>query len=284
MSGKGQQDITIFFDQEGKRKRKESSESTSAQADLELKRNKIADSSILEGSELELSDMEEEIRPVVAAVLKQFQERLHEQTAQFASETMKLVQESILEAMNEIGVLHEKISRLERENGQLKGDLESIKAKQFSDKQALEREINHMEQYTRKDSVRVFGIQETKNEDTTQKVCETLSKLLEIPLSPVDISACHRLPSLGTTTPQKPRTILIRFSKRFKKEQVIWKRKKLKGKGVSVGDDITKKNIGLINRAERSGNFESVWYFNGKVRAKKKNGGIVILDLYQSFS
>ena len=106
---------------------------------------------------------------------------------------------------------------------------------------------------------------------------------LQVGINKDDISACHRLP-LGKKKDQ-PRPILVRFRNRFIKDEVIRSRKKLKGQRVSVTDDITKDNINLMEQARKSGFFESVWFYNGKVHAvKKRDAKRVVLELFQNFS
>ena len=65
----------------------------------------------------------------------------------------------------------------------------------------------------------------------------------------------------------------------MKRETVLINRKVLKGKRVSIGEDMTTKNYKLLKRASSHPATESAWYSKGQVIAKLKNGHKVKLDI-----
>ena len=48
--------------------------------------------------------------------------------------------------------------------------------------------------------------------------------------------------------------------------------KSLKGRGISISDDLTVKNVNLINEVRDNERIEAAWSWDGKVYAKSKNG------------
>ena len=75
------------------------------------------------------------------------------------------------------------------------------------------------------------------------------------------------------------RPIIIRFHSRMLRESVLVKRRLLKGKNISIGEDMTNKNYKLLKRASSHPATESAWYSKGQVVAKLVNGLKVKLDI-----
>ena len=89
-------------------------------------------------------------------------------------------------------------------------------------------EIDRLEQYSRRDSVRVCGIAETDNENTNDIVVR-VAKDMGVVISPNDISVSHRVggPRRGRTS-DKPRPILAKFVRREFKSQIMYRKKNLR--------------------------------------------------------
>ena len=115
-----------------------------------------------------------------------------------------------------------KIFQLEKENEKLKIEntkftkrIETAKQKEkecdFSAKLALTR-TNNLEQYTRKDSIRIFGIPDENKDErydiTFNKSQMNLLETIGMDISISDVSIAHRL---GTFQPDRPRPIILKF-------------------------------------------------------------------------
>lgn len=210
--------------------------------------------------------------------LRKFEDTFTEKLKSFKEEVLGLVTNTLEQTTKDIEKLKKEVGNLQKENDTLKQEVAELKYTQ----QELRKTMNDTAQYTRKDNVRILGLDEQMHEDTREVVCSTLSKKLNIEVKPSDIAACHRLPS---TQKNLPRPVIVRFKDRFCKDKVTKERRKLKGQKITICDDITRDNLKLMNRAKMSNLFESVWYFNGKVRAvKKSDAKKVIIGLFQDFS
>ena len=144
---------------------------------------------------------------------------------------------------------------------------------------------NHVAQYTRRSNVRVFGIPEEDGENCKLRICELINSKLQAGIVTMeDIGAAHRVPSKKSKEEGTPQPIIVRFTDREKKTEVLKLRKKLKGQKIGINEDVTVDNMKLINRAHESNMFESVWFANGKVKGKTTNGRTVTLDLFQNFA
>ena len=140
--------------------------------------------------------------------------------------------------------------------------------------------MNNHAQHGRSYNVRIFGIQETEGEKVKGKVCQLVEKALGIPLKEADIAAAHRLP---TKHKDKPKPVIVKFVDKEKKFQILKVRKKLKGTGQSISEDMTSQNMKLMNRAANSNQFKSVWFSNGKVHGTDMRGKHRILELFEPF-
>ena len=98
-----------------------------------------------------------------------------------------------------------------------------------------------------------------------------------------DICAAHAL-SFGRfsqETGHKKSTILVKFLRSRDKFSVLRERKKLKGSEVSVHEDLTKKNLMLLQRVKNDPTVEDAWYSGMSVWGKR-NGHRFKVGLYQS--
>jgi hypothetical protein len=95
--------------------------------------------------------------------------------------------------------------------------------------------------------LRFFGIKEQKDEDCRRAVCNVVNDKIKVAISPVDISAAHRLPK-PPTQQQKP--TIVKFKDRTQRQDILKRRKVLKGTGISVSEDMTKENVKLVQEAD----------------------------------
>ena len=80
--------------------------------------------------------------------------------------------------------------------------------------------------------------------------------------------------------------MIAKIKDRTQRQAVLKNRKRLKGSGISIAEDMTRDNLKLMQDAEASEVFQSVWFSNGKVRAIRKGDikkNIVILNLFDNF-
>ena len=100
-------------------------------------------------------------------------------------------------------------------------------------------EIDSLEQYSRKDNIKISGLDETLNEDTTQAVIELAKEIFF--REDIHVSIAHRIPTKG----DKPNPVIVKFTRRETKIQMMKNKKNLKhstvGHGkVFISEDLTK--------------------------------------------
>ena len=107
------------------------------------------------------------------------------------------------------------------------------------------------------------SVKENEKEDTDEVVIEFFEKEMEEKLSANDIDRSHRLGKKQTES--RPRPIIIKFT-RYNVRNVIFRKKKiLKGKAVSITENLTKKRITEMKVARETYGFKNVWSQDGKI-------------------
>ncbi|KAI4464978.1 l1 transposable element-related [Holotrichia oblita] len=103
--------------------------------------------------------------------------------------------------------------------------------------------LDQLEQYSRLDSVRLFGLPEKSNENITEEVISILSTKLKLNIKHEDISICHRLNAREDGI--KP--VIIKFVRKSTKNEVYNAKSRLKGSQLIVREDLTKPRASMIS-------------------------------------
>jgi ribA/ribD-fused uncharacterized protein len=101
----------------------------------------------------------------------------------------------------------------------------------------LKEKLNDMENYSRRENMEIIGVAETKDE-SVRDICRDLFKEKLGIQREVDIVRCHRLGQRERAN-QKPRKILVRFGKFPDKEEIMKKKRLLKGSGIFLSDNLS---------------------------------------------
>ena len=131
-------------------------------------------------------------------------------------------------------------------------------------------ENDRLEQYSRRETVKVVGLKEEEGEDTEQKVLGVF-KAVGADITPADVSVVH-----GTgDRKRKGRPILVRFVSRKKRKEVMQKKKVLKDKpeyaGVYVFDDLTTLRAKMLYYLKKKVPVvENAWTIDGRIHCTKK--------------
>lgn len=191
----------------------------------------------------------------------------------------------------EIFDLHKKCDRLERqvndlskENFELRDTMRSLSNK-FD---ALSQNLDDLDQYSRGMNILIHGIpvlsQQPGNTepDLEPRVVSFLNSNLGISLTEIDIGALHRLPGPSTTASSRirPPPILVQFNNRKTRNSVLSKRKLLKGKNVSMTEQLTVKKSALLRKANllvQDKKIISAWSHDGRIIAKLLSNETLIL-------
>lgn len=157
-----------------------------------------------------------------------------------------IVKEAVQEAT---GTLNEEVQKLKEENKNIKKancDLE----KRLSQ---VEYDNDSLEQYSRRNSLRISGVSEEINEDTDSVIMK-IAEELDVPLAPSDIDRSHRVGKIdeqqGRNGKRRHRDILVKFATYNARRRLFIKRKDLRDmehmKHLYVNEDLTKLRSKLL--------------------------------------
>ena len=277
--------------QKGDRKREHSSTDTSmseAESPVIIKQDK---KKIKKNPNVEEGTMTEEEKMTLQKVLEDMSKKMETLATKDDINTLKEDMERAVAGMNKkIEVLEGRCYDLEKERDELKEEMKTMKkrhdslteevVKLKSEDRVRERENNALEQYTRNWSLQVFRVPEEQGEDCRAKVLDIFNNKLKVKTEAADIEVAHRTgarrePGAATTRP-----IIVRFHSREKRELVLRERRRLKGTSVSICEDVTSKNLGLMKEAEKHSATLSVWSSKGQIIAKLKNNTTVRVNIH----
>ena len=123
-------------------------------------------------------------------------------------------------------------------------------------------DIDRLEQYTRRENLRITGLQEENEEDLNSKLID-IFKAVDVEIENGEFR-CHRVGEKRG----KPRQVIARFFSRDKRNAILQNRSKLKDRpnyrGVYLSEDLTTLRFKLLNVAKKKDDVKSVTSRNGK--------------------
>ncbi|KAJ4446000.1 hypothetical protein ANN_12686 [Periplaneta americana] len=154
----------------------------------------------------------------------------------------RVVKETFLAMMQESGALQTLanlikdavVSELQRSidfNSEVIQDLKQTIEQRDRKIGELERKVDDLKQYQRRQCVRIFGIEEEVGENTDKLVVE-LATNIGVELKVEDIDRSHRVGR--TTSDGRPRPIIVKFCSYRKRSEVFFNKKRLKGSGMTL--------------------------------------------------
>ena len=135
----------------------------------------------------------------------------------------------------------------------------------------LEKNPDDQERYSRRNCLLIHGLNKTKTKDTKEMVLDVINDKLNMEMSQVSIDRSHRL-GKRKGPGQKPRAIIVKFT-RYKDRHLVFRNKKLlKGSGTSVTESLTLKRVEHLKKAREQHGFADAWTLDGKIMFKGNDG------------
>lgn len=166
--------------------------------------------------------------------------------------------------------LYAEIEKLKYENSQLKNSCSEIPK--------INSKIDDLEQHSRKSCIRIYGVPESNEENTTDIVCD-IARKLNVTLENKDISVSHRLPS-----DKGPKSIIARFTHTDKRHELLRATKNIPTtpdlKGIGITQDLTKnrsKVAYLARQAAKQRKIKSTSVWDGKIFITDNDGNRKII-------
>lgn len=155
------------------------------------------------------------------------------------------------------------------------GMLNKAVADQSTEISSLNLALDSLEQYSRRSSIRILGVEEKQGEDTEAVVKEIITTKLGVSLEPsCDIDRLHRTGSARTTTTTaRPRSIIVKMQSYKKRREILLNRRKLKGTGILIVEDLTVKKQSLLAKTRAHKKVISAWSSDGRIFASLPASG-----------
>ena len=217
------------------------------------------------------SDIADFITKTVESVLKGIDDRMK-----------KMVEEQVeVKVKDRVNEINNRLDYLTFENVEIKERLDKVENKLKKQKEktkaALE-QSNYNEQFSRKNNVKVMGVEVLEDEtevNLTEEIISIVRQKTHVNIQPSEIVALHRIPSK-----HNPKPVLVKFINNSVKTRLMKHRKIMKQQGYKLVDDVTKKNTELIGKLLKHDKIESAWFFNGFIYGKTTEGRRHKFDLF----
>lgn len=145
---------------------------------------------------------------------------------------------------------------------------QSSKTKVLEEKvESLENSVEALEQYSRCNSIRIFGVPEVPAEKVEETVIGLFSDKLKVRVPLEEIDICHRL----REREGQHRPILVKFCRKSTKNLIYSVKKLLKGTRIVIREDLTSKRMLMIKELSKVLGYKSVFTVNGNVCVSVNN-------------
>ena len=175
------------------------------------------------------------------------------------TESLDALSKKIDELETEIKNKDEKIQLLENR-------VEILK----EEKESQGKEIDDLEQYSRRNCLLLHGVVETNAECTDDIIIKTCAEELGIDVKQEDLDRSHRLGKVKRND-NKPRPIIVKFARYAVRNKVFSNKKKLKGKKLLITESLTVYRMKLLDEARQKYGVRNVWTYDGRVMYKENN-------------
>ena len=250
---------------------------------------------------MDLHEIKDDLVPVIQEILKDKSlglnlpplnasfEKVNAQTSNQNS-----TQSHTFDALNDanICILADRIINILITNDLFKMQLEelinqSINKKMRDQEQKIkqqERQIEEMEQYSRRNCVVIHGLKHQNEENETEDTDDTAIKFfkndLNIEVKMTDIDRSHRLPS-------KNKPLIVKFVRHNMKSKIFAAKKNLRGKPIYLTESLTKTRLNCIRQLKEFKENKlifSYWSWDGKLYyTKEKNGAVFTVKNFLEF-
>ena len=222
-----------------------------------------------------------------------------ERLEKILDEKLNPLSEQLKEALATVKTLNTKIEQMEDTFGTLQEENKALKQEQVSlkaqvlrsanDLKLVQKSLNDLEQYTRRDCLEIRGIplpEDSRLEDTNDILLQ-LSQKMDIPLERNDISVSHRIRSSRASVDP---AIIVKFVRREMRESLYRSRKRLKSittadlgfsvdKKIFINESLTPKNKELFKdclKFKNDKSYKFLWTNAGKIFLRRNADSPVI--------
>nr|CAI5826572.1 unnamed protein product [Callosobruchus analis] len=193
---------------------------------------------------------------------------------EFIVRIVQKVSDGVIKAVEDrLSRLEEKVNRL-TDNSTVIQDLKAEVNALKSENDYLLKKQDELDQAKRSNNLRFFQVAEKENENNLiSDVTRLIESHLGIKLQDSEIVTCYRI---GKKNANKSRGILVTFSNSRIKQLIYNAKKKLKGSGIVIKEDLTGTRFRLMEAAIEKTSVKSVWSYFGNIYVLKNGKRFVI--------
>ena len=138
------------------------------------------------------------------------------------------------------------------------------------EKESQGKEIDDLEQYSRRNCLLLHGVVKMNAECTDDIIIKTCAEELGIDVKQEDLDRSHRLGKVKRND-NKPPPIVVKFAHYAVRNKVFSNKKKLKGKKLLITESLTVYRMKLLDEARQKYGVRNVWTYDGRVMYKGNN-------------
>ena len=186
----------------------------------------------------------------------------------------------LIDLTSSVEFLTSKLDQLEKERKEKDELINSLQIKVSSlqvEVKNLQKKAYDQEQYSRRNCLLIHGLTETKTEDTDDMVLDVINDKLNNEISQISIDRSHRL-GKRKDPGQKPRAIILKFTRYKDRHHFFTNKKLLKGSGISVTESLTLKKMEHLKKMREQHGFVKVCTLDGKIMFKGNDGNAKVYD------
>jgi hypothetical protein len=140
-----------------------------------------------------------------------------------------------------------------------------------SNVQNLESQIESIELYSRRNSLRISGVEEIDKEDILKETMTFFEEKMNLP-TPITVSDIDRVHRVGQKG-HNPRPILVKFSTYAARDRVMGNRKSLENSDFYLNEDVTRQRSQLLyqfRQLKAQEKISKVWTHDGTIVVKDR--------------
>lgn len=189
-------------------------------------------------------------------------------TRQELADLKGVIKESIREMLNDDSFISALSVKIEEKTGI--DDMKERLMKLESENQNLRQRMQSMEQYSRRNSVRIIGLEEGKDAegDLMEEVKTMFRSKMNLTFEDVAFSSCFRAGRKTEEAKIKPRHVVVSFHKQDSKMLIMKNRRKLKDSGILIVEDLISDKHKLLKKCQEIFGAKSTWTLNGTVHVR----------------
>lgn len=173
-------------------------------------------------------------------------------------EIVKVIVDSVVESVTNLVI--ERLEKSINFNTEVVEDLRKELGLRDKKIHEMQENIQELEQYQRRNSLRIFGVPEKENENTDSLALEMFKNKLGVNLSTRDICRSHRV---GHKKSSGTRPIIVKFTSYRSRAEVFARKRKLKNSGIVLREDLCAARLQLLKKAIQKFDPNSVYTRDG---------------------